>query len=96
MAREEVTVPRVTQDRKERRDYKEHVETLVQKERKDCRVRREKKEIRDGLVSLVPRELQDQLAIRVNQVLPARADSLDPKATEVRTGPMDLPARQDR
>lgn len=56
---------RVIQDRKDCQGFRDRGETLVQKERKDCKVHREKKEIRGGLVSLVPRELLAHLVTRV-------------------------------
>lgn len=89
-------VPRVSRDRKDYRDFRAHVATLVQKVRKDCKAHKEKKETRDGLVSSVLLVLQGLLETRVTQALPGRVDSLDPKATEVRTGLMGLPDRLDR
>lgn len=94
--REELPVTRVILDHKDCQVVKDHVVTLVRKEKKDCKGRREKKGIRDGLVSLVPLELQDRLVTRATQVLPVRVDSKDPKATEVKTGLTELPAHPDR
>lgn len=89
-------VPRVNKDRKDCREARDHVATLVQKARKDCKAHKEKKETRDGLVSSAPLELQDLLEIRVTQALLGRVDSLDPKATEARMGLMGLPDLLDR
>lgn len=89
-------VPRVSRDRKDCRDFRAHVATLVQKATKDCKAHKGKKETRDGLVSSVPLELQDLPETRVTQALPGRVDSLDRKATEARTGLMGLPDHLDR
>lgn len=96
LEKEEPPVPRASRDRKECRDFRAHVATLVQKATKDCKAHKEKKETRDGLVSSVLLVWQDLLETRVTKALPGRVDSLDPKATEVKTGLMGLPDRLDR
>lgn len=63
--KEGAPVPRVTRDRKVCRDFRAHVVTPVQKARKVCRVHKERRETRDGLVSLAPLDLQDLLETRV-------------------------------
>lgn len=83
LGREERLAIRESRDHKDHRAAKGLVVTLVQREKKACRAHRAKKEIRDGLVSLVLLELQVPLATRVTKVLLVPVDSQGQKETEV-------------
>lgn len=92
---EDPPVPRVILDHKDHLELKDHVVIRVRKEKKEIKVVKGRKEIRDGLVSLVQLELQVLWAIRVIRVLQDRVGSQALKATGEKTDPMALPAHQD-